>query len=643
LGGEDQGKDEESDEVLGEIEGEHLPGEGSLGRTAEWASFAGGASLVGTRAFLDTGASISIFPTGTPVLAQRRRHTNITLADGSNRDYSNWGLHEIYGWGLMGDTSVIIVSFTKLRERFKITTDDALNVFVCEERDGIRVLNAWEVGGVYVIDPAGKRQNELSDAARSIEAGEYCAFAHRTGMLRESTARARAILLHEALGHINFKRLAVMIRNNRFKVWDLKEKDILDAGLQFCHACRSANDSWIQHKQVHTKELREIGRDFHCDLAYVGKHRYLFAVESVTRFMIVYKLNSRKSKDFLPGFVSIKAYFVQRGWTKSSIFWWDGEKGAIASIGTGAIPNVEIRVTTAKPEKIAEAMTKVVHNSMRATWLGHPYLLEYALLFMLFEWCIQSINLWSNQADGNGPSRWELVNRTPPAEDGDNLGLGFGVVVYVKEVEQRKSLLVQRNCLGIIVGRSQDTFAVTVMLLDDERTHISLRRDEVRMADLSLELIALLKERAEQGPIVSYRDMCGVVKENLPLSPFLGQAADGGDPINEEEDASEEGVEEQETTTGEGGEHSTGTGEETRYPARDRRRPDYFGFFSPAGLELGSDKESPEGGVLNPDGEASNPQLEVLYWSDEEFASNKETWEVLFTHEKVIKTTGMRL
>lgn len=120
-------------------------------------------------------------------------------------------------------------------------------------------------------------------------------------------------------------------------------------------------------------------------------------------------------------------------------------------------------------------MTKVLHNMMRCSYLGHPYALHFDLMPNLYEMSVSVPNQLSTESTGHGQSRWDLVNRHASPSSGEYLGLGFGTVVAVNELAQNKTLMYQRNLLAIVVGREDATHQMVVFPLDNTKS-IPIRR-----------------------------------------------------------------------------------------------------------------------------------------------------------------------
>jgi hypothetical protein len=79
-------------------------------------------------------------------------------------------------------------------------------------------------------------------------------------------------------------------------------------------------------------------------------------------------------------------------------------------------------------------MTKVIHNGMRCTFLGHPYRVPQSLVGYLFIWVCGSMNHLCDRATGLGRTRWEIIHKE--ADDGSHLSIPFGSLVYVKETSR---------------------------------------------------------------------------------------------------------------------------------------------------------------------------------------------------------------
>ena len=321
-------------------------------------------------------------------------------------------------------------------------------------------------------------------------------------------------LLHASLGHPSAEWMKRMLRGGAFSSWGVKPIHVEEAKIRGCNSCARAKDTLLRHFPSKGKLPTKVGSDFHCDVAFVFELMYLIAVESVTRHISIKLLESTTVENLEEAMRSVGSDYDVLGWAPqgSRTYHWDAESGARSmALKSNGKPGLCV-VTTAggQHEKIAEATTKTLHNSMRAAFMHHPFLLPTKLAAFLFEHTIQSLN--HRWADGMKSSRWAVVHKTE--DSGEFLGLPFATPVYIKAPEAGRTLLSERNELGLLVGRSTTQHKYRVYMLGTGRARDA---DEVFVATLDEDLIRVLNAWAENGTIPRESDFLRLAKvEDIP-------------------------------------------------------------------------------------------------------------------------------
>jgi hypothetical protein len=200
---------------------------------------------------------------------------------------------------------------------------------------------------------------------------------------------------------------------------------------------------------------------------------------------------------------------------------------------------------------------------------------------------VDAINHLSNTTTGIGNTRWALVNRKP--DTGEHLNVPFGTIVYVKELHQdATSLLAQRNRLGIVVGRDNDSSQLTVMSLDDNKGLV--RRGDYRMAKCSPAVVRIVNQWADSEAMITSSDLYdsrGADEDYLPVSPHLGQNDGYSEEDGDSDFSSSDGEEAQPQPPSQGEPHGVANDDApapspTRRSTRVRRAPDILNLLAVA-------------------------------------------------------------
>jgi hypothetical protein len=573
------------------------------------------------KSYFDSCASISIFPHDTPLMERKRCRTVVVLASGERIFYEWKGLHVLWGWGLVGKAGANIISQDSIRERYEVSYNDVFDYYMLKERVGDLCFYANKVQGVFEINLEQQQVETIIP-----NTNHFVSFAHRAGRVIDASASARAWLLHESYLHLHPTRMKIMLEEGRFKAWRLKASDIDEAGIDGCHACHESHDSIIHHIQHSLFPAAEIGTHFHADVAYVGKYRYLLMVEALCRYAMAFKLKSRSSESLSEAMIKGRNHFVHCGWTKPCTVWWDGEKGAITSlIAQELVQGMRLEHDGAdQKEKLAEAVTKVLHNAMRAVYLGHPYTIASSIVHLLFENTVRVYNHLPNSSTKNPSTRWELVHRAMSvSHSSTNITPGFGVIIYVKELQQKKSLLSQRNVIAMVVGHEDNTRQLMVIPLDDDKL-IAIKREDYCLANVTQELILICNKWAWAEPIVRYQELVRVERDAMPMSSSLGQPS--------QEDGDEEefllGEEFQESQSSDSGEESVEETIAMRVKTRSRK-------FVAAAVAVTDQSPSSLHDPMD-EGFFGEVEWEPTFMSEKEFKTSSYE-QVFFVAEKVVR------
>ena len=159
--------------------------------------------------------------------------------------------------------------------------------------------------------------------------------------------------------------------------------------------------------------------------------------------------------------------------------------------------------------KIAENVTRTLHNMMRASWFAHNFRLPHSLAPLCLEYVVSGYNHTALQ--NAYITQWAMIHRASQ-DDGERVGLPFGTPCMVDEtpnVQTHPPLLRERQRLGLVVGRSDLASGSSIFCLNSR----VVQRMDVFVIDVTEDVIHQLNALADEGTVTR--------KEDFPVSDLL--------------------------------------------------------------------------------------------------------------------------
>ena len=303
--------------------------------------------------------------------------------------------------------------------------------------------------GWYIPFSVLKNLKKQKHIAYSSAAGN----AQREGFSRKELDRAEEVVqLHNALGHIPYPELAVLLDGGHILDCHLTSKDVKVALTVFpkCQACLRGKSTKRRNTPRIEREIpRFVGEHLHVDVIFFGKRPYLLSVDGYTGHLNGNKISSRKFKEIKRAIFLILDYYKKHGHQAAHDATIHSDREA-AIVQLGDEHAVKVQLTGPdQHERLLESWAHILRPRMRAILASLPYQLPQSLYIDCFEDLLRRINDQVNSRSAPTTPQEKVVGKKPSYKETSNNGFGTMGIFNEPVVESNTAPTAE---VGIIIG-----------------------------------------------------------------------------------------------------------------------------------------------------------------------------------------------
>ena len=303
--------------------------------------------------------------------------------------------------------------------------------------------------GWYIPFNVLKNLKKQKHIAYSSAAGN----ALREGFSQKELDRAKEVVqLHNALGHIPYPDLAVLLDEGHILDCHLTSKDVKVALAVFpkCQAClRGKSTKRRSTPRIEREIPRFVGEHLHVDVIFFGKRPYLLSVDGYTGHLNGNKISSRKYKEIKRAIFLILDYYKKHGHQAAhdATIHSDREPAIVQLSDEHA---VKVQLTGPdQHERLLESWAHILRPRMRATLASLPYQLPQSLYVDCFEDLLRRLNDQVNSRSAPSTPQEKVAGKKPSYKDMTNNGFGTMGIFNEPVVESSTAPTAE---VGIIIG-----------------------------------------------------------------------------------------------------------------------------------------------------------------------------------------------
>ena len=356
---------------------------------------------------LDSNANVCVFrnpdlltnirPLGKPVTVEGLHGSRVT--------YDKAGDHPLFGRAIYDRLNkyniVGVPRLHKLGFLLRLSDNNQYYYVVNKATNAlIAVFERDNADGFYKCESSPPRQASAypSSVIASQASNPFSTSVYYT---KEQQARAQqAVALHNAMGHPSDLALEAMLVSPSLINCPVSAADLANARAMFgqCPQCLEGKPlpTTGNNSAIDNFEVTAAGQLLHMDIVFLAKVPFLFAVDDLSQFMSLVRLQSKSGNDLQYGLQVILNFY--RSYLKvTQRISSDHEAVFIAQIQYLAHQYVIFKARIPyEHEKVAERCMRRVRESMRVKLLELPYRLAEIFLPYLAMHCVDSANFIPN-------------------------------------------------------------------------------------------------------------------------------------------------------------------------------------------------------------------------------------------------------
>ena len=349
--------------------------------------------------------------------------------------------------------------------------------------------------GWYIPFSVMKNLKKQKHIAYSLAAGN----ALREGFSRKELDRAEEVVqLHNALGHIPYPDLAVLLDGGHLHDCHLTSKDVKVALTVFpkCQAClRGKSTKRRTTPRIEREIPRAVGEHLHVDVIFFGKRPYLLSVDGYTGHLNGNKISSRKYKEIKRAIFLIIDYYKKHGHQAAhDVTIHSDREAAVVQLGDEHAFKVQLTGPD-QHERLLESWAHILRPRMRATLAALPYQLPQSLYIDCFEDLLRRLNDQVNSRSTPSTPQEKVVGKKPSYKEISTNGFGTMGVFNEPVVESNTAPTAE---VGIIIGYEPATPSNKRVYFPATKTFATRKTFEPHLCTSTIKLLNTQAEEEKQ-------------------------------------------------------------------------------------------------------------------------------------------------
>ena len=365
--------------------------------------------------------------------------------------------------------------------------------------------------GWYIPFSVMKNLKKQKHIAYSSAAGN----AQREGFSRKELDRAEEVVqLHNALGHIPYPELAVLLDGGHILDCHLTSKDVKVALTVFpkCQAClRGKSTKRRATPRIEREIPRFVGEHLHVDVIFFGKRPYLLSVDGYTGHLNGNKISSRKYKEIKRAIFLIIDYYKKHGHQAAhDVTIHSDREAAVVQLGDEHAFKVQLTGPD-QHERLLESWAHILRPRMRATLAALPYQLPQSLYIDCFEDLLRRLNDQVNSRSTPSTPQEKVVGKKPSYKEMTTNGFGTMGVFNEPVVESNTAPTAE---VGIIIGYEPATPSNKRVYFPATKTFATRKTFEPHLCASTIKLLNTQAEEEKQKGKDSWKSSPDIVDVN---------------------------------------------------------------------------------------------------------------------------------